>query len=51
MSVVTVSRRRSEVGTAQVEAAAAHWRLLVDHGGGGGGGGGEVRRLQEVLAG
>ena len=44
MSVVTVSRRRSEVGTAQLEAAAAHWRLLFDHGVGGGGGG-EVRRL------
>ena len=32
-----------------MEAAAAHWRLLFDHGGGGGGG--EVRRLQEMLAG
>ena len=26
-----------QVGTARVEAAAAHWRLLFDHGGGGGG--------------
>ena len=25
-----------QVGTARVEAAAAHWRLLFDHGGGGG---------------